>query len=47
MKSFIVAPEANEINRLLVLAKDIKESPINYRDYGANKTLVLLFLILA
>lgn len=43
MKSFIAAPEANEINRLLALAKDIKESPINYRDYGANKTLVLLF----
>jgi N-succinyl-L-ornithine transcarbamylase len=43
MKSFIAAPEANEITRLLALAKDIKESPINYRDFGANKTLVLLF----
>jgi N-succinyl-L-ornithine transcarbamylase len=43
MKSFIAAPEANEIIRLLALAKDIKESPINYRDFGANKTLVLLF----
>jgi N-succinyl-L-ornithine transcarbamylase len=43
MKSFIAAPEANEITRLLALAKDIKESPINYRDLGANKTLVLLF----
>ena len=43
MKSFIAAPEANEIIRLLALAKDIKKSPINYRDFGANKTLVLLF----
>jgi len=38
MKSFIAAPEVNEIIRLLALAKDIKKSPTNYRDFGANKT---------
>ena len=43
MKSFIAAPEVNEINRLLALAKDIKGSPENYRQFGVNKTLVLLF----
>jgi len=43
MKSFIAAPEVNEICRLLDLAKNIKKSPLDYRDYGVNKTLVLLF----
>lgn len=45
MKSFIAAPEANEINRLLALAKKIKNSPEDFRHSGINKTLVLLFLI--
>ena len=43
MKSFIAAPEVNEIIRLLALAKDIKGSPEDYRQFGVNKTLVLLF----
>jgi N-succinyl-L-ornithine transcarbamylase len=43
MKSFIAAPEINEINRLLTLAKKIKNSPDDFRLAGKNKTLVLLF----
>ncbi|MEY3321123.1 MAG: hypothetical protein RLZZ417_706 [Bacteroidota bacterium] len=43
MKSFIAAPEINEINRLLTLAKKIKNSPEDFRLAGKNKTLVLLF----
>lgn len=45
MKSFIAAPEVNEINRLLTLAKKIKHSPGDFSLVGKNKTLVLLFLI--
>jgi N-succinyl-L-ornithine transcarbamylase len=43
MKSFIAAPEVNEINRLLTLAKKIKHSPGDFSLVGKNKTLVLLF----
>lgn len=43
MKSFIAAPEINEINRLLTLAKKIKNSPEDFHLAGKNKTLVLLF----
>jgi len=43
MKSFIAAPEVYEINRLLTLAKKIKNAPEDFSLVGKNKTLVLLF----
>jgi N-succinyl-L-ornithine transcarbamylase len=43
MKSFIAAPEVSEMKRLLALAKNMKQSPDDYRMACIHKTLVLLF----
>jgi len=43
MKSFIEAPSAPEIARLLAMAREIKKNPEAFQHAGRGKSLVLLF----